>query len=416
MTIHILVVDDEPDLELLVRQKFRRRIREHDYDISFARDGEEALEMVRNDPSLDIVLTDINMPRMDGLTLLKHLSEFGRLMRVVMVSAYGDMKNIRTAMNNGAFDFVMKPIDFADLERTIDKTIADLSIVREAREQLEQTEAARANLASHFSPSLADYLAEHPERMEPGGARHELSFLFTDIAEFTPLVEKCEPAETVSLLNEYINSVAKIVFEHGGTLNTVIGDAVSAIFGAPIEQNNHAARAVACALDIDAFTRAFSAEKRHAGIPLGTTRIGVHTGPAVVGNFGGETFSQYTAHGDAVNTAARLEAANKTLGTRICVSAETVAQIPGFIGRPAGSLTLKGKKQTIEVFEPIPEEDLDATVLASYQKAFSLIKACDQAAMPLLAAYVGKNPNDPLATFHLERLLSGKRGADVDVN
>jgi sigma-B regulation protein RsbU (phosphoserine phosphatase) len=126
----ILVVDDEPDLELLVRQKYRRETRDGEFVLHFARDGVEALEALSREQEVDIVLTDINMPRMDGLTLLGHIADMGRLLKVVIVSAYGDMENIRTAMNRGAFDFVTKPIDFEDLTTTIRKTHDEVLALR----------------------------------------------------------------------------------------------------------------------------------------------------------------------------------------------------------------------------------------------------------------------------------------------
>src|SRR5512135_2118371 len=116
MPVKILVVDDEPDLELLVRQKFRRHIREGQFNFVFARNGVEALQKLHDEPDIDLVLTDINMPEMDGLTLLVKLNELNLLLKAVIVSAYGDMENIRTAMNRGAADFLTKPIDFHDLE------------------------------------------------------------------------------------------------------------------------------------------------------------------------------------------------------------------------------------------------------------------------------------------------------------
>src|SRR6201996_1448969 len=119
----ILVVDDEADLELLIKQKFRKKIRENIYEFVFAQNGEEALERVSENPDLDIVLSDINMPVMDGLTLLTRLPDANPVVRAVVVSAYGDMQNIRMAMNRGAFDFVCKPVDFNDLDITIEKTV-----------------------------------------------------------------------------------------------------------------------------------------------------------------------------------------------------------------------------------------------------------------------------------------------------
>ena len=127
----ILVVDDEADLEILIKQKFRQKIREKKYVFVFAENGKTALEKIKESPDVDIVLSDINMPVMDGLTLLTKLNEQNSLIKSVIVSAYGDMQNIRTAMNRGAFDFITKPVDFEDLELTMEKTIRQVNLMRE---------------------------------------------------------------------------------------------------------------------------------------------------------------------------------------------------------------------------------------------------------------------------------------------
>ena len=132
MTYKILVVDDEPDLEPLVLQRMRRHIRRGRYEFVFAHNGIEALEELEADPSIDMVVSDINMPRMDGLTLLEQIPNVSPDIRAIIVSAYGDMENIRTAMNRGAFDFVTKPVDFDDLQFTIDRTLEHIEQWREA--------------------------------------------------------------------------------------------------------------------------------------------------------------------------------------------------------------------------------------------------------------------------------------------
>ena len=132
MTYKILVVDDEPDLEPLVLQRMRRHIRRGRYEFVFAHNGVEALEQLAADPGIDMVVSDINMPRMDGLTLLEQIPNVSPDIRAIIVSAYGDMKNIRTAMNRGAFDFVTKPVDFDDLQFTIDRTLEHIEQWREA--------------------------------------------------------------------------------------------------------------------------------------------------------------------------------------------------------------------------------------------------------------------------------------------
>ena len=150
----ILVVDDEPDLEILVRQKFRRRIRRGEFEFTFAQNGVEALERLAENPDLEMILSDINMPRLDGLSLLNALGEVNPEIRAVMVSAYGDMDNIRTAMNRGAFDFVTKPINFDDLETTIDKTLRYSRVMREALSSQNQLQALRQELDIAHSMQL----------------------------------------------------------------------------------------------------------------------------------------------------------------------------------------------------------------------------------------------------------------------
>src|SRR6187401_1468161 len=159
MTARILVVDDEPDLETLIQQKFRHQIRDGKVSFLFARDGVEALAALKTDNGIDLVVTDINMPRMDGLTLLQKLQEGEETASTIVVSAYGDMKNIRTAMNRGAFDFVTKPIDFLDFETTIAKTLRHIEILRDAQRRLMEAERAHASLSRYFSPNLAQRLA-----------------------------------------------------------------------------------------------------------------------------------------------------------------------------------------------------------------------------------------------------------------
>ena len=155
----ILVVDDELDLETLLVQKFRREIRDNAMSFVFARDGVEALDTLRDHTDIELVLCDINMPRMDGLTLLARIQETDDPVATVIVSAYGDMANIRTAMNRGAFDFLTKPIDFTDLDVTIAKTLRNVSMQRETRARRIEAERAHIALARYFSPNLAAELA-----------------------------------------------------------------------------------------------------------------------------------------------------------------------------------------------------------------------------------------------------------------
>src|SRR5215208_815317 len=216
-------------MEALFVQKFRRQVRTGAVSFLFAHDGAEALAMLAEHHNVDLVVSDINMPGMDGLSLLKELQESDENLSTVIVSAYGDMANIRTAMNRGAFDFLTKPIDFADLEATIAKTIRHVDILREARRQQSAAERAHASLSRYFSPNLAERLAGDASAIDLAGQRREVAALFTDIASMTD-----------------------VVFAHDGTVAKIVGDAIHVLFGAPAEQPDHANRAVACALALDA--------------------------------------------------------------------------------------------------------------------------------------------------------------------
>ena len=200
MAYKILVVDDEPDLELLIRQKFRKQIRDNEYEFAFAQNGVEALSAIAHQPEIGMVLSDINMPEMDGLTLLQKLGELKNpALMAVIVSAYGDMDNIRTAMNRGAFDFLTKPIDFNDLEATITKTIVQLEVLKQAirdREQLlsvrnDLTTAARIQqsiLPQKFPPfperSEVDVYAQMTPAKEVGGDFYDFFFIDQDRLAF----------------------------------------------------------------------------------------------------------------------------------------------------------------------------------------------------------------------------------------
>jgi adenylate cyclase len=413
MTAQILVVDDEPDMKALVLQKFRHQIRDGAVNFLFASDGVEALAMLEAKGDIDMVVADINMPRMDGLTLLQKLRQSAENVSTIIVSAYGDMSNIRTAMNRGAFDFVTKPIDFADLEKTIAKTLRHIELLREARQRQVAAERAYASLSRYFSPNLAKRLASDTDAIDLCGQRREIAAVFSDIADFTALVETIGPSVLGPLLNDYLTGMTDIVFSHDGTVAKIVGDALHILFGAPGEQPDHANRGVACSLALDTYSQSFRKRWQAKGVALGITRIGSHAGPAIVGNFGGGRFFDYTAYGDTINVASRLEVANKQLGTRILVSAALANRVENFHGRTVGDLMLRGRTEAIRAFEPFGLEQCDDPAEESYQKAFALLESGDARAMAAFAAHVGNFPTDQLASFHLKRLLGGAAGAKI---
>lgn len=263
----------------------------------------------------------------------------------------------------------------------------------------------RDAFASYVSPNLVQHLISHPERLTLGGEFRDCTFVMTDLAGFTTLMEKFGPDQVVSLLNSYLTEMIAIAFRHEGTLDRIVGDAVAVMFSAPVTQPDHAARAIACALEMDRFSRAFAAARRAEGIPFGVTRIGVHSGRVLVGNFGGETIFDYRALGDPINTASRLESVNKHLGTLLCISGATVAQCPDFVGRQVGTLVLKGKSAGIEAWEALPPEHAASPEIATYNRAFQCLLAGD---LPTATELFATLPEDPLARLHLQRLQKGE--------
>jgi adenylate cyclase len=319
-------------------------------------------------------------------------------------------------MNRGAFDFLTKPIDFGDLEATIDKTIRHVEMLREARRRQAEAERAHASLSRYFSPQIATRLACADGASDGMEVQwREVAVIFTDIAGFTSLVETAKPDVLGTLLNEYVGGMTDVVFAREGTVAKIIGDAIQILFNAPGDQPDYASRAIACAHDLDSWAEAFRGRWKDRGVNFGVTRIGVHAGPALVGNFGGSRFFDYTAYGDTINTAARLEAANKFLGTRICVGASVAEATANFQGRPVGDLMLRGRSEPLRAFEPLLAPAFLAPATAQYLQAFTKLQAGDVSAMPAFAALVGLHADDPLAGFHLKRLLNGAKGTRLQL-
>jgi len=337
MLTRILFVDDEPDLELLIRQKYRKQLRQGEVELAFAGNGREALALVQaGTPEFDLIVTDINMPVMSGLELLEELRELEPGPPVLVLSAYGDMENIRTAMNRGAFDFLTKPIDFQDLAITQEKALAHLRSLRERqrlqqeRDQFEQrAQFVRETFGRYLDDAVVRTLLDDPAGLRLGGERREISILMSDLRGFTSLCERLPPETIVSMLNGYFGAMIDIVLAHGGTIDELLGDAMLVIFGAPLPAPDHADRAVSCAIAMQRAMAAVNEQNAAQGLPRLEMGIAINTGEAVVGNIGSRKRTKYGVVGSHVNLTARIEAL--TVGHQVLVSEAT---------RRAGSLPL----------------------------------------------------------------------------
>lgn len=265
----------------------------------------------------------------------------------------------------------------------------------------------------YVSPNRVEYLVKHPEAMSLGGVRQECSFVFTDLANFTSLMESIDPADAVAMLNDYLDQMIGIAFHYEGTLDRIVGDAVVIMFSAPVPQPDHRARALGCALAMDTFATAHARKLNAEGIKFGLTRIGIHSGDVIVGNFGGSTMFDYRALGDPVNTASRLESANKQIGTNICLSAATLAGCPDAVVRPVGRLILKGKIEAIEVFEPlVGEREQHYAPRQRYLEAYEQLSVAggQEQAKAMFAELARLYPEDPLVKLYSSRLADGDGG------
>ena len=406
-TGYILVVDDiESNRELL-----SRRLRRDGHRVALAEGGQQALKML-SEEKFDLVLLDLMMPDINGFQVLAKMKEDPELniLPVIMISAFDETNSIIRCIEAGADDYLPKPINPILLRARIKSGLEKKQLQDQDRQQ---KKFIRQAFSRYISPEVVDQLVQDPSRLSLGGERLEITCVFTDLAGFTSLIEKKDPAEVLPLLNNYLDGMCKIVRDHEGTIDKIVGDALHVFFGAPLQRGDHARRAIACAIEMDAYARKFKNEKSARAINFGGTRIGVHTGPAVVGNFGGDSFFDYTAHGDTVNTAARLESVNRHFGTNICVSGETVEQCPENSFRPIGTLVLKGKTESVDAFEPVCSEQSESKSVSEYLKAFKLMQSRDSNAAAAFNNISRLSPQDALIAFPSERLAKNDMGSRI---
>jgi adenylate cyclase len=344
MMAKILVVDDEADLEILIKQKFRQKIRDHSYEFVFANNGKHALEQLQEHADVDIVLSDINMPEMDGLTLLSKLNEQHTILKSVIVSAYGDMENIRTAMNRGAFDFVTKPVDFNDLELTIEKAIHYVNQMRETLKAIKENNI----LKMYVDETVLNFMdSKEFETSLMVNETVEATVAFIDICSFTSISENESPDNVVKLLNSYFDVMVKEIIDQGGFVDKFIGDAIMAVF----RGEHHLDRAIEASLALRANINKLPSISDHVKFRPNVS-IGINCGVMVSGNIGSASLRRldYTVIGDVVNTAQRLQSA---AGPGQIVINETSYQKvkESFNCRKVGEVNLKNKSIPMVIYE-----------------------------------------------------------------
>jgi adenylate cyclase len=341
----ILVADDEADLEMLIKQKFRQKIREQKYEFIFAVNGNDALDKIQQHPDVDIVLSDINMPEMDGLTLLSKLGESSPLIKAVIVSAYGDMDNIRMAMNRGAFDFITKPINFEDLSVTMEKTIKHVIQLRDTLRAIKENNI----LKMYVDETVLKFMGGRDfETSLMANETLEATIVFIDICSFTSISENAGADTVVKLLNNYFDVMVQEIIAHGGYIDKFIGDAVMAVF----KGDFHLDRAIDASLGVRSKIDKLPPSEDFSFTPK--VSIGINTGEMISGNIGSASLRRldYTVIGDTVNTAQRLQSAAKE--NQIIINENTYQKVKeSFNCRKVGEVALKNKANTMSIYEVI---------------------------------------------------------------
>lgn len=342
----ILVVDDETDLEVLIKQKFRKKIREKEYEFLFAINGVDALEKLANTPDVDIVLSDINMPEMDGLTLLTKISEQRPLLKAVIVSAYGDMENIRVAMNRGAFDFITKPIDFDDLTLTMEKTLKHVKHIKETLQAIKENNI----LKMYVDENVLNFMGSREyESTIMANETIEATVMFIDLCGFTKISETAPADTVVTMINTYFDVMVKEIMEQKGFIDKFIGDAIMAVFRGEF----HLDRAIDAALAVrQKINKLPEAQNLEGFMPK--VSIGIKSGEMISGNIGSSSLKRldYTVIGDTVNTAARLQDAAKE--NQIIISERCYNEVKeSFVCKSIGKITMKNKAKPLAVYEVV---------------------------------------------------------------
>ncbi|SES71464.1 Serine/threonine protein kinase [Stigmatella erecta] len=357
----ILVVDDEPDIELVMRMRFRKQIQDGAYEFIFAANGEEALEMLRQHPDTDAVLSDLNMPKMDGLTFLSRVGEVHPLVKVIIVSAYSDMNNIRTAMNRGAFDFLVKPINFQDLKATLEKTLKHVAALRRMLRSTEENDLLRMFVHGGIVDRVLSAV-----RVPQGvmGERVEATVAFIDLKDFTRVIRDEPPEVALRRLNSNFEVIVPELTSRGGLVDKFVGDAVMAVF----RGQGHLGRALDACLSVRQQLQALAFRSGDQSPYAHGVCIGVASGDLLSGSIGARALGRldYTVLGDVVNTAARLASLaerdqillREDLGARLTSSFECVAagtrQLPGLSAPVLISQVICRRERVLTVADATP--------------------------------------------------------------
>ena len=367
---HLLVVDDNAEN----REMLSRRLRSRGFTIATAESGPEAIRLLDETP-FDLVLLDVVMPGMSGLEVLADLRtrHAPADLPVIMATARDDSNDVVTALRLGANDYVTKPLDFpvvlARVATQLTLARAKARISSLAWDLEVRNRFIFETFGRYLSNEVVERLLQSPEGLKLGGETRKVTLLMSDLRGFTQVADRIPPDRVVRLLNNYLGTMADIILSHQGTIDEFIGDAILAIFGAPVQRADDALRAVACAVEMQRAMERVNDFNRREGLPPVEMGIAIHTGEVVVGNIGSDKRAKYGVVGSPVNLTARIE--SYTVGGQILVSdrtrreggadlsvgSEVVVQMKGF-EKPVSAWDVRGVTGEFNLFLPAREEPL----------------------------------------------------------
>jgi adenylate cyclase len=349
--VRLLVVDDNE----LNRDMLSRRLGGRGFDVEIAEDGEQALARIEQQ-AFDLVLLDVMMPGLSGIDVLTRLRERWPEsdLPVIMATARDSTEDVVEALRLGANDYVTKPLDFPVVLARIETHLALKRQKQEIRRLADDLELRNTFIRSLFGRYLSDEvvtgLLATPEGPRLGGELRKVTLLMSDLRGFTPLTEGLAPEQVLRLLNSYLGSMADVILAHQGTIDEFVGDAILAIFGAPLGRPDDARRAVLCAVEMQGALQQLNRRNETEGLPRLEMGIAIHTGEVIVGNIGSERRAKYGVVGSAVNHAGRIE--SFTVGGQVLISDATLHEVGE--GLRVGSrlaIDAKGTRERIVVYD-----------------------------------------------------------------
>lgn len=360
----ILVVDDS----LIVRVTLSKILKANKFSVEVAEDGNEALKKCNEIPNIWLIISDMNMPGLTGLELIKKLNQKFEI-PIIILTGNSEISLVIEAINNGASDYLLKDGNIKDtvllsVNRILEKQrmkeenlllMKNLgkknSELEESQKSLEKSNAfIRQTFGRYLSDEIVDNLLEHPEGLRLGGEKRKVTIMMADLRGFTAVAEQLEAEKVVTMINNFLGPMTEIIQKHGGTIDEFIGDAILAIFGAPLTNGDDTERAIACAVEMQMGMYDVNKKNKSEGLPEVASGIGLNTGNVVVGNIGSEKRTKYGIVGRHVNLTSRVE--SYTVGGQIFISEFTYNDVDIDI-RVDGKMVVepKGVKEPITIYE-----------------------------------------------------------------